>query len=297
MGIVHEITGKIIVFGGTGFLGYYVVNQLIEAGYDAYAADIRESINIPPSRFIKCDILNSNLVNDVVSDAEIVFNFAGYANLENAIKNPSDTISLNVMGNINILEGVRNTNISRYLFASSAYAMNNKASFYGISKLASEKIIEEYHKQYGLKYTIIRFGSIYSEQESDNNYLFKVVKDAVESKEIIHPGNGEEIREYIHAEDAARLAINILEDKEYEGQHIILTGPERFKRLEIFQMIKEILGEDLSIKLSQDGYDNHYNYTPYQYQPSISKKLIANPYIDLGQGLLRCIQNVKNSTL
>jgi UDP-glucose 4-epimerase len=297
LGIVHEITGKIIVFGGAGFLGSYVVNQLIEAGYDAYAADIKESINIPPSRFIKCDILDGSLVNNVVSDAEIVFNFAGYANLENAIKNPFETISLNVMGNINILEGVRNTNISRYLFASSAYAMNNKASFYGISKLASEKIIEEYHKQYSLNYTIIRFGSIYSEQESDNNYLFKVVKDAVESREIIHPGNGEEIREYIHAEDAARLAINILEDKEYEGQHIILTGSERFKRLEIFQMIKEILGEDLSIKLNQGGYDNHYNYTPYQYQPSISKKLIANPYIDLGQGILRCIQNVKNSTL
>jgi UDP-glucose 4-epimerase len=290
---MNKIKGKIIVFGGSGFLGSYVVAHLIEAGYDAYSADIRESNKIPSHRFIKCDILDETLVNEIMGDANIVFNFAGYANLENAIKNPHETISLNVMGNINILEGVRNNDIKRYIFASSAYAMNNKASFYGISKLASEKIIEEYEKQYHLNYTIIRFGSIYSEEESDNNYLYKVVREAVESEEINHPGDGEEIREYIHAEDAARLAINIMEDGGYEKQHIILTGSERFKRLEIFQMIKEILGKEITIRLNKDGYDNHYNFTPYQYQPSISKKLIANPYIDLGQGILRCIQNVE----
>jgi UDP-glucose 4-epimerase len=295
LGAINKKTGKIIVFGGSGFLGSYIVDQLVEAGYDAFAADLKVSNKIPTHRFIKCDILNETLVNEIISDAEVVFNFAGYANLENAIKNPYETISLNVMGNINILEAVRNNNVNRYIFASSAYAMNNKASFYGISKLASEKIIEEYQKQYDLNYTIIRFGSIYSEEESDNNYLYKVVKEAVQSNEINHPGDGEEIREYIHAEDAARLAINIMEDEDYERQHIILTGSERFKRFEIFQMIKEILGKEITIRLNKDGYDNHYNFTPYQYQPSISKKLIANPYIDLGQGILRCIQNVENS--
>lgn len=81
-----------------------------------------------------------------------------------AVKNPLKTIESNIIGNFNILECCRDKNINRYVFASSAYAMNDRGSFYGISKLASEKIIEEYYKLYALKYSIIRYGSVYSDR-------------------------------------------------------------------------------------------------------------------------------------
>ena len=64
--------------------------------------------------------------------------------------------------------------VELFVYASSAYAMNDKGSFYGISKLTSEKIVEEYHKQYNLNYSILRYGSIYAAVDFDNNYLISI---------------------------------------------------------------------------------------------------------------------------
>ena len=79
---------------------------------------------------------------------DVVYNLAGFANLDIAIKYPLKTIQLNVIGNMHILEQCVKNNVSRFVYASSAYAMSNKGSFYGISKLASEKIVEEYLNKY-----------------------------------------------------------------------------------------------------------------------------------------------------
>ena len=48
----------------------------------------------------------------------------------------------------------------------------------------------------------------------------------------------------------------------------------------------------VEINYKNDGYHNHYNFTPYSFAPSVSKKLSANPNIDMGQGLLECIRSV-----
>ena len=170
--------------------------------------------------------------------------------------------------------------------------MSNKGSFYGISKLASEKIIEEYHKQHNLTFVILRYGSVYSERSYDNNYVYNLVKSAVLQKKIDHNGDGNEIREYIHAADAAKLSVDVLEGKEFDNLHVILTGTERIKRAELFEMINEIMNNKIEIKYDDSGYVNHYKFTPYSFEPSVSKKLIANPHIDMGQGLLECIRAV-----
>ena len=60
----------------------------------------------------------------------------------------------------------------------------------------------------------------------------------------------------------------------------------------IFNMVKEILNDQVEIKYKNDGYHNHYNFTPYSFEPSVSRKLSANPHIDMGQGLLECVRSV-----
>ena len=172
--------------------------------------------------------------------------------------------------------------------------MSNKGSFYGISKLASEKIIEEYFKKYSLSFTILRYGSVYSEKSYDNNYIYNVVKSAILEGEINHNGDGNELREYIHAMDASKLSVDVIESEAFNNLHVILTGNERIKRSDLFNMIKEILNDKVNINYKNDGYHNHYNFTPYSFEPSVSRKLSANPHIDMGQGLLECIRSVYN---
>lgn len=287
---------KVVVFGGAGFLGGYLVEELVERGYSVLAVDITAEFPLPIDvDYLKCDIMDHESVNKIITDeVSIVYNLAGFANLEKAIDHPYDTMNLNVMGNINILNACQGRNIQRYVYASSAYAMNSKGSFYGISKLTSEKIVEEYKKRYDIPYTILRYGSVYSERSFDNNYIYQLVAKAIRTGEIIHGGDGEEIREYIHAHDAASLSVNVIESDEYRNQQVVLTGVERMKRQELFLMIREILNNDLKIILKNDGFKNHYKFTPYSFEPSVSKKLVANPHIDMGQGLLRCIKAAYN---
>jgi UDP-glucose 4-epimerase len=285
---------KVIVFGGTGFLGGYLVDELENRGYTVYPVDLNNPKNHP--NYISCDIMDKSNVSDIITeDVGYVFNLAGFANLDVAIKYPIRTMELNVIGNMNILEACINKNVKRFIYASSAYAMSNKGSFYGISKLSSEKIVEEYGKRYGLKYTILRYGSVYSEVDFDNNYIFQIVKKAVKNKSIEHQGTGEELREYIHAFDAAKLSVDVIESKNFENEHVILTGMEKMRRLDLFLMIKEILNDDVEIFLKEGGYKSHYKLTPYSFEPIRSRKLVANPHIDMGQGILDCIKAVYNS--
>lgn len=283
---------KIAVFGGTGFLGSYLVTELIERGHKVIALDVNSSNYIPTENFIKADILNHVHLAELFNKNkfDVVYNLAGFASLEKAIENPISAFELNVMGNLNIIDLCVKHSVNHYVYASSAYAMSNKGSFYGLSKLSSEKIVEEYKEKYDLDYTILRYGSLYSERDFENNYIFNVVKTAIKTGEINHAGDGEEVREYIHALDAAKLSADVVENDEFKNKHLVLTGVERIKRGELFKMINEILGEKLKINLSDDGYQNHYKFTPYSFSPKTSQKLTPNPYIEMGQGLLACIQ-------
>jgi UDP-glucose 4-epimerase len=286
---------KVVVFGGAGFLGNYVVSELLNRGYTVFAADLKRPEYNQEVDFIECDIMDTEDVkNALSSDVDYVYNLAGFSQLEKAHLEPKLTVNLNVIGNINILNACVKNKIKRIVYASSAYAVSEKGSFYGISKLSSEKIIEEYQNHFDLDYTILRYGSVYCERDVSNNYIFNLIKTAIETGEINHCGDGEEIREYIHAADAARLSVDVIEDDKFSNQHIILTGMEKMKRVELFNMIQEILGENLNVKLKKDGYNNHYRFTPYSFQASMSKKLVSNPFIDIGQGILECINEIKN---
>lgn len=289
---------KVLVFGGFGFLGYYLVKELLQRNYEVSVADI--NINEELSSLVtyfECDISSSQEVNLVFSKSnfDIVYNLAGFANLDRAVENPLETIKLNVIGNINIIEACLAHKVDRFVYASSAYAVSNKGSFYGISKLASEKIIEEYNKKNNLSFVILRYGSVYSEKEYDNNYIYNLVKGAVINGRIDHKGDGREIREYIHAADAAKLSVDVIESDVYKNIHVILTGTERMKRIELFNMIKEILNNKVEVNCNDIGYNNHYKFTPYSFEASVSRKLVANPHIDMGQGILECIRAVHNN--
>lgn len=285
---------KVVIFGGSGFLGSYVADELSRRGYDVVIADISPSPYLQPSQtFLKVNIMESLEIEKAIAGADIIYNFVAIANIDEAIHKPIQTMTINVMGHLNILEACRqNGKIDRFIYASSAYALSSDGSFYGISKHSSEKLTEEYYKRYGLKYTVIRYGSLYGERASHNNYIYNLLKEALTTKQLHYKGDGQDLREYIHAADAAKLSVNIIEDAQYENEHIILTGIEKLKRIELLTMINEIMRNELTINQLSTGNMGHYRITPYTFHPTAAKKLVANPYIDLGQGLLECIQTI-----
>ena len=285
---------SVVVFGGNGFIGSFVCQELIQRNYKVYVADLDDS-NLPEGiQFLKCDITKQQEIDNVFkSKPDFVFNFAGKSELDQAIKTPYQTFELNVLANIYILKQCVEYNVKHFVYASSAYASSDKGSFYGISKLTSEKIIEEFNKQYGLTYTNLRYGSIYSEKYFPNNYMYNLIKSALESRQIEHSTDGTEIREYVHASDAASMTVDVIEKIHLQNQSFILTGIEQIKRIDLFKMIKEISRLNIDIRINRESESKyHYKRSPYTFSPSKCKKLIANPQTDLGQGILSVIEEI-----
>jgi len=284
---------KTILFGGSGFLGSYVADELTRRSYEVVIADIKNSPYLSDKQsFILCDIMDPVAIKKVVKKADVVFNFAGLADIDESIQHPKETFEKNVIGNINILEACCEESIDRFVYASSAYALSDKGSFYGISKLASEKVIEEFQARKNVPYTIVRYGTLYGERADAQNGIYRILRQAVEHGEISHRGDGEAVREFIHAADAAQLSVDIIESQDHINKPIVLTGVERFKHKDLYQMINDILNGSVKISFSGEPWEGHYQMTPYSVHPNLAKKLVPNPFIDLGQGLAQCIQHI-----
>lgn len=282
---------KVLVAGGAGFLGSYVVDALVERGHAVTIFDVRRPTG-GKARFVQGNILDVGAVSAAVAGHDVVYNFAGLADLNDSIDRPVETVSLNVIGNLNILEAARLHKVKRFVYASSVYVFSQRGAFYGASKKSSELITEQYGEQYDLGYTIIRYGSVYGERADHANRIYRILRQALLEKKISFPGDGLEEREYIHGRDAAKLSVDVIESDNYRNQNVILTGIERFKYSQLLEMIREMMESKVEIEMLGNEYKGHYVLTPYSFSPRIGLKLVNNPGIDFGQGLLDCLNHI-----
>ncbi|OGW84715.1 MAG: NAD-dependent epimerase [Omnitrophica bacterium RIFCSPLOWO2_01_FULL_45_10] len=286
---------KAIVFGGSGFLGSHVADTLTEDGYDVVIYDLK------PSRYIKSnqrmiigDILDEDKVKDSVKGCDYIYHFAGIADLDDAGTRSLETIVQNVQGTVVLLEAAKTAKAKRFIFASTVYVYSDKGGFYRCSKQSAELYIEEYQRRYGLGYTILRYGTVYGPRADRRNSVYRYLRDGLSKKKIVCPAHGEEMREYVHVRDAARLSADILSDK-HENKYIIITGHHPMKFKEFLFTIREIMGDGIEIEFGTPN-TAHYNLTPYSFTPKVGYKLTSDCYVDLGQGLLECINEIHSSS-
>ncbi|MDY6917844.1 MAG: NAD(P)-dependent oxidoreductase [Chloroflexota bacterium] len=284
---------KAIVFGGSGFIGSHVADCLTEAGYQVAIFDLEPSpYLLPGQEMILGNILDEAAVLDAVNGCDYVYHLAGIADLDDATTKPLDTVQQNVMGTTVILEAAWRSRVKRFVYASTIYVYSDKGGFYRCSKQAAELYIEEYNKRFGLDYTVVRYGTIYGPRADSRNSVYRYLKQAIESGSIICPGSGDEMREYIHVKDVARLSVDILAD-EYRNQYVIMSGHQAIRFKDLLYMIREILANQVEIEFKGGELDAaHYNITPYSFVPRIGHKLVTHYYVDMGQGLLECISEI-----
>lgn len=286
---------KAIVFGGSGFLGSHVADVLTVSGYDVTIFDTAQSKWLNNNqKMVIGDILDINSLNILLKDVFVVFNFAAIADLNEAIEKPIDTVKINILGNVNILEACKNNNVHKYIYASSVYVNSREGGFYKCSKNASEDYVREYGLKYGLNYTILRYGSLYGPRSDEHNGLYRIVKNALETNKILYSGSKESIRQYIHVYDASIASVDAIDNK-YNNETLILSGQETMKVYDVLNMLAEILGDKYIVEFNDDHQVGHYIRTPYALKDNIGKKYIPNIYTDLGQGLLQLINNINNN--
>lgn len=284
-----------LVLGGSGFLGSHVADALTASGYVARIYDhVQSSYLKNDQEMVLGDLLDEEALDAAVAGSDAVFNFAAIADLDEALDKPIETVRVNVMGNAHALEACRRHNVKRYVYASTVYVHSREGGFYRCSKHAAEQYVEEYQRSYGLEYTVLRYGSLYGPRSDQHNGLWRIVKRALETGEIRYEGSPEAMREYIHVEDAARASVTALGD-DFRNQHVVLTGQEPMRVMDLLKMLAEILGMPQAVKFVETDHNGHYVRTPYAHQPKLGRKYVPPMHVDLGQGLLQLIGEVQKN--
>jgi len=287
---------RVCVIGGAGFLGSHVADALTAAGHHVCIYDRKASAWLGDDQeMIIGDLMDVASLEAAVKGSDIVYNFAALADLNQALDKPIETVQINVLGNAHVLEACRIYNVQRFVYASTVYVYSREGGFYRCSKQAAEHYVEEYQRVYGLDYTILRYGSLYGPRADNSNGLYRIVKNALDTGVLRYQGSPDTLREYIHVQDAARASVAALGEN-FRNQSVVLTGQESMRVLDLLEMLAEILGLSNAVEFVAGEQLGHYVRTPYAYQPKLGLKYIPPMHVELGQGLLELIENVRSAT-
>ena len=286
---------KITITGGSGFLGSHVADVLSRKGHKVKIFDKKKSKWLRrDQKILLGDIIEYNKLERAIKGTDVVYHFAALSNINEALKKPVQSVYSNILGTVKALELSRKHNVKRFILASTIYVNSVEGGFYRSSKKAAEEYVEEFHKIFGLNYTILRFGSLYGERSDITNGITNIIHNALLKGEISYEGSKHFVREYIHVQDAAKACTTILKDK-YKNKYIILAGSKKIKVYYFLKKLAKILKISKKIKFYNKKYIGHYTVTPFTYKPRSGEKFELNSEINFDKGLSQLIKKIKNS--
>lgn len=295
---------KALVTGGSGFLGHHIVKELVKRGIEPVIYDLDK-----PSKYIialqkrkgpthltyiQGDILDMDTLDAAMKDCDMVFHTAAVADIDEARRIPVKTMEVNVLGTVKCLEAARKAGVTRFLYASSAYTAGNRGSFYRVSKQTGESLCKTFSEEYGLKYTILRYGSLYGSESNQWNFIYGVCKSLLTTGELTYVSSPNSEREYIHIHDASRETVRIALTEDFINKAVLITGHQRIRMEDLFFMIQEILGKELKIHYIPHEQQRHYVMTPYSFEADVPMRVNLSTYVDISEGILDCLRAVQD---
>ena len=286
---------KIVVLGGSGFVGSHVADELSKKGHKVKIFDKKKSkwLRQDQKMYIG-NILNTKDLERAIKDADVVYNCAALADIDRALKEPVNTVKVNILGTVKALELCCKYNIKRFIQASTIYVNSSEGGFYRSSKKAAEDYVREYKKNYNLSYTIIRFGSLYGRRADDTNGVRKIIKRAIAKGKLTYVGNRKSVREYINISDAAKACCEILKNK-YKNKHIILTGTKKIKVFDFLNRLSKILNISQKIEFRNLKFTGRYITIPYTYKPEKGVKFAFKSASNFYKKLPQLVNEIKRN--
>ena len=234
----------ILVTGGAGFIGRWVVKKLLDVGHEVYVLDdlsngrmenIKEFESNPNFKFIAGDIRDREVMNRAFHDTDICIHAAAAINVQESIENPQRYYDVNVNGTFNILEEARRRDAKVVLIGTcmvydltSSKAINgghplNPKSPYAGSKLAAENLALSYFHAYGLPVVITRpfntYGP-YQKSDMESGVVSIFIRELLEGKMLNIFGDGTQTRDLLYVEDCAEFIVKASFNEKAIGETI-----------------------------------------------------------------------------
>ncbi|MFH2019190.1 MAG: UDP-glucose 4-epimerase GalE [bacterium] len=275
---------KILITGGSGYIGSITVSELLKAGHTVSVFDRSQNprfSNTPGLDFVKGDLLNSQSIASVLKEVkpDAVVHFAAYIEMGESVREPRKYYENNVLGSYHLANAMVDAGVDKIVFSSSAGVYGNPESVpipedsccrpenpYGETKLTVERMLRWYEKPYGLRSICTRYfnaagatldGKAGENHQPESHLIPTIIKAQLQGKEFTlfgddyHTPDGTCVRDYIHVLDLASAHLKALEALEAGAKsnyYNVGTGVGYSNR-EIIKMVEKISGKPVKMSV------------------------------------------------
>jgi dTDP-glucose 4,6-dehydratase len=275
---------RILVTGGTGFIGSNFVHHMLQQRPDdqivvldklTYAGNL-DNIKTAMKKieFIKGNICNRKLVEKAAKGIDVIINFAAESHVDRSIAKPEPFLTTNVLGTQVLLEAARRFDHEKFIQISTdeVYGSISKGSFkeedllrpsspYAASKAAADMLAHAYFTTYGLPVLITRSTNNFGPYQHPEKLIPKLIINAISGKPLPIYGDGKNVRDWLYVVDNCK-AIDLVLRKGKSGEVYNVGAGNEKMNLEIVGFILKELGKSKSlIKFVEDRLGHDFRYS------------------------------------
>lgn len=243
---------RVLVTGGSGFIGANVVQKLLDAGFQVRVFDMVYPSELDGVEFYHGSLLDPTAVRFATHGCHYVMHLAAMADVNDVVADPLYAEEINVRGTINVLDAARRVGVKRVVYASTIWTYSDvreefiteetlipaPTHLYTATKLAGEHYCRAFHGLYNLPYTILRYGIPYGPRARGATVISKFVSLALTGEPITIAGDGLQFRRFVHVWDLAHG--NLLALKPVAANQIYnLEGEEKVSIKQLAEWVRE----------------------------------------------------------
>lgn len=246
----------VLVTGGNGFIGGYVIEELNARGYDVAVLDTRHRVPVAPAKVVLGDIRDPVAITEAVAHADGVIHLAGVLGTQETISNPRPAAETNILGGLNVFEACAQYDVPLVNIAVGNWWM---PSCYSITKSTMERFAIMFNKYRGGRISVVRALNAYGPRQSvaapyGSSKVRKILPSfacrALSGEPIEVYGDGLQVMDMIFVADVARVLVSALEYTHEHGAapHVLEAGTGRDTTvLDIAHTVADAVGGNVPI--------------------------------------------------
>jgi UDP-glucose 4-epimerase len=266
------ITKKLLVTGGAGFIGSYVVDRLVDRGFSVRVVDnlstgklenISRHLKNGKVEFVKGDVRDPSVVDRCVKDVDLVVHLAAEVSVPFSFNYPDLTYEVNLEGTLNLLRSSAKKKCRRMLFVSSCAVYGEPVflplteehptepiSPYAASKLAAEQFCLGFNETGFLSTVVLRLFNVYGPRQAVHGYsgvITRFVDNCRRGLPLVVYGDGSQSRDFVHINDVVEAIVSAVCSDDIDGEVFNIGSGVKTSISELAEAVLELAGSNLEI--------------------------------------------------